>query len=115
MTFFIKVKKTYWKELHFKPEHAEKIKQILEADEVEFMTEYKTRTEMLKNNPVPLMEMNCGTCKSLVENPYPMQHECRKKREFVKLDQCCLDWRASKRSAEKRIYDFEKRKKDGEE
>lgn len=114
MTFFIKVKKTFWKELRFRPEHAEKIKQILEADEVKFMTEYKTRTEMIEKNPVPLMEMNCGTCKSLVMNPFSMKHECRKKQEFVDLDFLCLEWRASKLSVEKRIYDFEKRKKDGE-
>ena len=119
MEFFIKVKKTFWKEMRFKPEIKEQIVKLLEADDARFMTEGETRIEILKTNPVPIMEIKCYTCASFVSNPYPMQHECRKTRNFINGENCCLEWRSGKLAAQKKILDSareqKKRKEEADE
>lgn len=110
MNFYIKIKKTFWKEMRFKREIKEQIVKLLEADDAYFMTEEATRIEILKTNPVPIMEIKCYTCASFVSNPYPMKHECRKTRNFINGEDCCLEWRSGKLAAQKRILDSTKEK-----
>ena len=110
MEFYIKVKKTYWKEMRFKREIADQIKTLLEADDVHFMTESETRRTMIETSEIPTMEIKCYTCKSFVSNPYPMKHTCRRDGHFVDGCEHCMEWRSSKLSAQKRICDFAQEK-----
>lgn len=110
MNFYIKIKKTFWKELRFKREIKEQIVKLLEADDARFMTEGETRREILKTNPAPMLEIQCATCASFVSNPYPMQHECRKTRRFITCEDCCMEWRSGKAVAQKKIFDSTKEK-----
>lgn len=108
MIFYIKVKKIFWKQLRFPIEILEQLKKLLEADNVELMTEFKTRFELIKSNDCPLIEMHCATCKSFVLAPYGMKSYCRKSKDFVEIDHLpCLNWRPGKQVIEKQIFDFQ--------